>query len=242
MMFTGGSPEVQKLVNQALAARAEASANGASRRRGRRPSPSSPRSRARSRRRRRPRPAQAATPPPQMVQPPAAPAGLGPRRSHGAAIAATMVALPAASARIPGRAPSGIPGAHADLDGAVQATPPPMAATPPPVAATPPPPRPGPAPTPKPAAGGTFRETLWFKKGDVDQMVAEARARVEAARGKVAPPPRSAEAPHGGRPPARGSLRRRRLRHGRRSQEVLAALRAARRRRCRPSARSPASA
>ena len=43
---------------------------------------------------------------------------------------------------------------------------------------------PTPAPTPKPAAGGNFRETLWFKKGDVDQMVAEARARVEAARAK----------------------------------------------------------
>jgi hypothetical protein len=42
----------------------------------------------------------------------------------------------------------------------------------------------GPAPTPKPAAGGNFRETLWFKKGDVDQMVADARARVEAARAK----------------------------------------------------------
>src|SRR4029077_2679803 len=128
MMFTGGSPEVQKLVNQALAARAEASANGASaqgtppvavvasERRAEQATP----------------PPQAVTPPPQMVQPPAAAAGLGPRRSHGAAIAATMVALPAA--RIPGQA-SGIPGAHADLDGAVQqATPPPMAATPPPVA------------------------------------------------------------------------------------------------------------
>jgi 2-oxoglutarate dehydrogenase E2 component (dihydrolipoamide succinyltransferase) len=46
-----------------------------------------------------------------------------------------------------------------------------------------------PAPSPKPAAGGTFRETLWFKKGDVDQMVADARARVEAAKAKGVPAP-----------------------------------------------------
>ena len=52
-----------------------------------------------------------------------------------------------------------------------------------------------PAPTPKQAAGGTFRETLWFKKGDVDQMVAEARARVEAARGKGPAPEAEPEAP-----------------------------------------------
>jgi hypothetical protein len=37
----------------------------------------------------------------------------------------------------------------------------------------------------KPAgAAGAFRETLWFKQGDVDQMVADARAKLEAARGK----------------------------------------------------------
>jgi hypothetical protein len=62
-----------------------------------------------------------------------------------------------------------------------QITPPPVSATPAPAAMAP---GAGPAPTPKPAAGGNFRETLWFKKGDVDQMVAEARQRVEAARAK----------------------------------------------------------
>jgi hypothetical protein len=36
-----------------------------------------------------------------------------------------------------------------------------------------------------PAAGGKVREALWFEKGDVDQMVAEARRRVEAARAKA---------------------------------------------------------
>ena len=103
----------------------------------------------------------------------------GPRRTHGAAIAATVVSLPAA--KIPGL---GTPIPGASTGGSGQFTPPPVSATPAPVAATPPPQGVGPAPTPKPAAGGNFRETLWFKKGDVDQMVADARARVEAARAK----------------------------------------------------------
>ncbi len=41
----------------------------------------------------------------------------------------------------------------------------------------------GKAPPPKP--GAAFRETLWFKKGDVDQMVADAKAK-QAASGKPA--------------------------------------------------------
>src|SRR5439155_4313793 len=82
--------------------------------------------------------------------------------------------VPAMGTPIPGASPGG----------SGQFTPPPVSATPPPVSATPPPQAVGPAPTPKPAAGGNFRETLWFKKGDVDQMVADARARVEAARAK----------------------------------------------------------
>jgi hypothetical protein len=192
MMFTGGSPEVQKLVNQALAARAEASANGAAS-----TAPAAagtPPLAVVAREQATPPPQRApATPPPQVTPPPAA-GGLGPRRSHGAAIAATMVALPAASPRIPGAGPA--PSGHGDLDRAISGTPPPTSmATPPPASMATPPPAEGatpppavggaqPAPTPKQAAGGSFRETLWFKKGDVDQMVAEARARVEAARGK----------------------------------------------------------
>src|SRR4029077_13519191 len=107
MMFTGGSPEVQKLVNQALAARAEASANGASaqgtppvavvsaemRLEQATPPPHAAPA-AWPRPPRPPRAAPAAPPPPKWFPPPAAAAGLGPRRSHGAAIAATMVALP----------------------------------------------------------------------------------------------------------------------------------------------------
>jgi hypothetical protein len=169
MLFTGANPEVQKLVQQAVAARSNASAPATT------PAPA------------------ASTPPPEAPAAGFAPGqhaageapATGPRRTHGAAIAATVVSLPAA--KIPG-AGAPIPGASPPSAASVgQFTPPPVAATPPPVAATPPPqamPGAGPAPTPKPAAGGNFRETLWFKKGDVDQMVADARARVEAARAK----------------------------------------------------------
>ena len=122
-----------------------------------------------------PEPAPAFAPAPSSAQntPP-----VGPRRTHGAAIAATMVSLPAA--RVPGLdAP--IPGASPNQSG--QITPPPVSVTPPPQSMAPAPSA-GPPPTPKPAAGGNFRETLWFKKGDVDQMVEDARKRVEAARAK----------------------------------------------------------
>ncbi len=108
-----------------------------------------------------------------------------------------MVAMPAASPRMPGASQAPSSASPADLDRAMS--------TPPPVAATPPPGGPAPAtagaPTPKQAAGGTFRETLWFKKGDVDQMVAEARARVEAARGKGATPPEEVAAVAAGEAP-----------------------------------------
>jgi hypothetical protein len=152
MMFTGGPPELQKLASQASAAR---DANGA---------PAAAPAAA-------PAPADPGPTPPPTASPP-----VGPRRTHGAAVAATMVALPAVGSKMPGAAPS--PAQSLDAG---------MAPTPPPVAVTPEPPAsagPAPAAAPKPAAGGNFRETLWFKKGDVDQMVAEARARVEASRNK----------------------------------------------------------
>ena len=44
---------------------------------------------------------------------------------------------------------------------------------------------------PPPKAGAAFRETLWFKKGDVEQMVADAKAK-HAAAGR---PPAEAELP-----------------------------------------------
>jgi eukaryotic-like serine/threonine-protein kinase len=153
MMFTGGSPEVQKLVNQALAARAEA--NGVA------PAPGAD---------------PQATPPPMLR--PGEPT-LGPRRTHGAAIAATMISLPAVGSSIPGSA-SAAPSAGPV---AAEATPP-LAATPSPVAAAPAPSA-GAGPSKPAGAAGAFRETLWFKQGDVDQMVADARAKLEASRGKA---------------------------------------------------------
>ena len=156
MLFSGGSPEVQKLVQQAIAARGGAAASPAAA-----PAPAPE-----------PAPSYAATPTPAVSQ---TPAPTGPRRTHGAAIAATVVSMPAA--KLPGIA-TPMPGSSPSQSG--QVTPPPVSATPTPVMS----PGSGPAPTPKPAAGGNFRETLWFKKGDVDQMVAEARQRVEAARAK----------------------------------------------------------
>ncbi|HEX3697378.1 MAG TPA: serine/threonine-protein kinase [Polyangia bacterium] len=170
MMFAGGAPEIQKLVAEAAAARAEAHAsNGASAHAA--PVAAGGANAAES------GPAEAAAAP--AAAPAAAAASVGSpaaapetpstgRRAHGAAIAATMVAMPAA-------------------------TPPPVAkGTTPAVGVE------------KAAAGKggspgnpNFRETLWFKKGDVDQMVADAKAKVVAAqKGRSATPaPGEAEVP-----------------------------------------------
>jgi pyruvate dehydrogenase E2 component (dihydrolipoamide acetyltransferase) len=74
-------------------------------------------------------------------------------------------------------------GAEGAMDNGMQPTPPP--ATPPPGAA--PPPVAG-APV-KGTGAAAFRETLWFKQGDVDQMVADARAKLEASKAKGTPIP-----------------------------------------------------
>ncbi|HLK92846.1 MAG TPA: serine/threonine-protein kinase [Polyangia bacterium] len=172
MMFAGGSAEAQKLVNQALAARAEANgaappATG--------PNVTQPIAMVAAEQPRDPN----ATPPPTGAP--------GPRRTHGAAIAATMVALPAA--KVPGSLIPGAvtrPGDAAD-SGSMQATPPPVAATPPPVSNAP---AGGNAGGPaKQTGAAAFRETLWFKQGDVDQMVADARAKLESSRAKGTPAP-----------------------------------------------------
>jgi hypothetical protein len=175
MMFAGGSPEAQKLVNQALAARAEA--NGAA---PPQPGPNvtAPIAMVASEA----PPTDQATPPP-VARPPAE--GIGPRRTHGAAIAATMVAMPAA-----GKMPGGVP-RSGDLDAPMPATPPPVSATPPPQAAAPP----SAAAAGKPGGAAAFRETLWFKQGDVDQMVADARAKLENSRKAGAPAPAEPEVP-----------------------------------------------
>jgi serine/threonine-protein kinase len=170
MMFAGGAPDVQNLVKEAVAAREAANGMPA-----------------------------AVVPPPATPGPAAAEAAAreAARRTHGAAIAATMVALPSAGGQIPGAAPP----AEAK-------------------------PAPTPAPAMQMAANGAgggggaaggggggggaagggggggggsgagFRETLWFKKGDVEQMVAEAKAKAAAAaaKGKAAPSPDEAAA------------------------------------------------
>jgi serine/threonine-protein kinase len=186
MVFAGGAPEVPRLVAQAAAARAEA--NGAA------PAPAAPAFA--------PAPpaapavsaapyAMAATPPPASPPPPQAPspaeaAAAAAKRAHGAAIAATMVALPAANG---GPLPGAAPRAAVAPSPVPAPAPPTPGPTPPPEAeaATPPPETDGASSQAKGA--GNFRETLWFKKGDVEQMVAEAKAKAQAqaaAKGKPA--------------------------------------------------------
>jgi protein kinase-like protein len=175
MMFAGGAPEVQNLVNQAQAARD--AANGAAAAAAASAAASLPKA-----------------PTPAPVADPAAAA----RRTHGAAVAATMMAIPSAAS---GPLPGALPPAE---------------------------PRPAPTPAPAmqaaaPSGGGGggagagggggaagggggsggggggggagFRETLWFKKGDVEQMVAEAKAKAAAAAAKGKPAPVVEEAP-----------------------------------------------
>jgi serine/threonine-protein kinase len=177
MMFAGGAPDVQNLVKDAVAARN--SANGTP-----------------------PVAAVPVAPPPAPAPAPAANAAASnaaaaaaleaQRRTHGAAIAATMIALPS-------QAPGPIPGA------APPPTPAPMAVAPPPPATMQAAAGGGPAGGGGGGGGGGaggagggqgggggagaggFRETLWFKKGDVEQMVAEAKAKAAAAAAKGKP-------------------------------------------------------
>jgi eukaryotic-like serine/threonine-protein kinase len=167
MMFTGGLPQLQSLMSQANAGHAEANSarvsdHGSSTR---------PIGTIAGSSDHQPTPAPAARAgEPAMAQEPE-----GPKRTHGPAIAATMIAIPTTAAAAPGI--GGGPSAPPDVD-AVPIIPPTVATN------VPTPGQPTSA-TAKP--GGAFRETLWFKQGDVDQMVADARAKIEAARGKGAP-------------------------------------------------------
>ncbi len=178
MMFAGGAPEVQNLVNQAQAARD--AANGAAAAAAASAAASLPKA-----------------PTPAPVADPAAAA----RRTHGAAVAATMMAIPsAASGPLPGALPPAEPRPAPTPAPAMQAA----------------------APSGGGGGGGGggasgggggaagggggsggggggggagFRETLWFKKGDVEQMVAEAKAKAAAAAAKGKPAPVVEEAP-----------------------------------------------
>jgi serine/threonine-protein kinase len=175
MMFAGGAPEVPRLASQAAAARAEA--NGAQVAATFTPPAVTA---AGVGGRLTPAPAAAPTPAPIAAAAPPVVA----KRTHGAAIAPTMMAAPSAN-------PMAMPGAAARVavsgpppafdPAMMQPTPPPMAATPPPVIAAS-----GGSGSAEQGSGGNaagaFRETLWFKKGDVEQMVAEAKAKVVASR------------------------------------------------------------
>ena len=202
--YSGGAPEVRRLVAEATAARAEANGSG--------PAVAySPVSAAPAAAAPATAPAApvAATPPPASAapravdpaatplvkvidpsaQPTPAPVAV-PQRGHGAAIAATMMAMPAAPPA-QNRAPAPAP---APNNAQQQATPPPVVparmAEPPAEARRPAAAAQAPVASAATAAqaqsapagqGANFRETLWFKKGDVEQMVAEAKAKAASA-------------------------------------------------------------
>jgi hypothetical protein len=205
LMYAGGAPEVQRLVAEATAARAEANGSGPAVAYSPVPAGSgSPAAAAQSHHAAHamdqgltPGPAALSTPAPialpvaavarvapapaampdpaaQLTPPPAAAA----QRAHGAAIAATMVAMPSAppALGVPMAPIAALPGARvaaaAGVDPRLQPTPPPVATDEAPQS------RRGSAAQ---GAGGNFRETLWFKKGDVEQMVADAKAKTAGA-------------------------------------------------------------
>jgi eukaryotic-like serine/threonine-protein kinase len=180
MMYSGAATDVHKLIAQAVAAR-QAAGNGA-------PAPAPVHapapagdaggaSAAPAPAGSTPSPAKVGTPAPAGMEragtPLPIPSGTGAaaakagqtppptsRPVHGAAVAATMIAMPAST-------------------GPASASPIKVDATPslPPSGARTPPLDPS---RPTADASGNFRETLWFKKGDVDQMVADARAKAAA--------------------------------------------------------------
>ncbi|MEP6654122.1 MAG: serine/threonine-protein kinase, partial [Myxococcales bacterium] len=194
MMFAGGASEVQKLVAQAVAARqvagngapesaaAAAPAAPAAAEPSRAPLAETPVPHSGG-----PIPSTASvTPSPVDAAAPAAPAAVAlesrsgatvspsQRPAHGAAVAATMIAMPAA-------APAFVPGAAAPagvIDAASGQLHQPASSGP--NTATPPPRSAGTTPPPSGPDSPNFRETLWFKKGDVDQMIADARTKMAA--------------------------------------------------------------
>jgi hypothetical protein len=188
MLFAGGQAEVANLVAKAIAARGGA-------------------------------PAAAATPAPAPSKAPEpAPAPAQPRSTEArVAVAATVAAVPSPVHRATPAAGTGVPngagGTDDFSDKYARLTPPPVTPYPPGVmpgasasasaavdpAATVPTPLASPAvpagkgEVPKAGAGGgksgAFRETLWFKKGDVEHMIAEARAKMgQGAPGKQGEP------------------------------------------------------
>ncbi|HEX7507934.1 MAG TPA: serine/threonine-protein kinase [Polyangia bacterium] len=117
-------------------------------------------------------------------------------RAPGPAQPAPVPAMPAVQAYAAAPAaphaatPTSVPHASPGAQGTSQATPGPAQSG----AARPVQPAPAPQPAMRPGeagkgappkAGAAFRETLWFKQGDVEQMVADAKAKLQAT-GKAA--------------------------------------------------------
>jgi len=164
MLFAGNQADVARMVAEATAAKAAAKAKAAS-------ASSEP-----------------ATAPVEKVAAKPAPRAPVPSSEPTISVMETMAAEPAASVRPAPAAPSKPVAAAAPPRAATPAPKPVPAAQPAPAAqrsGTPAlgggvikPAEAGKAPPPK--AGAAFRETLWFKKGDVDQMVADAKAKLVA--------------------------------------------------------------
>jgi len=197
MVFGVSSKDVQQLVQQALAARSNAAA-GAAAPAAAPPTAAAPTAPAAT------APTSLATPAPQSVpgggQPgaPLSPVDTGrSSRGHGAAVAATMVAMPAAGGRsLPGAAGVPLP-APATPAAAPVASPSPSRAEVPsePKGETKSAVAEAPAAPAKAGGANNFRETLWFKKGDVDQMVAEAKAKLPGAKKPTTDPDMPTAAP-----------------------------------------------
>ncbi|MDX2022174.1 MAG: serine/threonine-protein kinase [Deltaproteobacteria bacterium] len=166
MLFAGGQAEVQQMVQKAIAQR-QAAQGG--------PAPVAA-------------PAPAPTPPPVVVPTPSPVVMPTP---------SPVAAAPAPAARVP-------QAADGSAAQAPRLTPPPVTPNPLEAPQAPVMPIAKPAAAPSAAAatgaaggkGAAFRETLWFKKGDVEQMVADAKAKVAAAGGA----PEKLEAPEDIRP------------------------------------------
>jgi hypothetical protein len=167
MLFAGGQAEVASMVAKAIASRGGAPAAGAST-----PAPATLTAPA-------PRSVAATPAPVPVAAVPVAPAAVSP-----------IAAVP--TLREP-ESPAAVqvePSQSAAVefsDPAARLTPPPVtpfppmrAAAAPPAASTPTPPRGEPAGG-NSGKGAAFRETLWFKKGDVEHMIAEAKAKLGTA-------------------------------------------------------------
>jgi len=156
MLFAGGQAEVQEMVQKAIAQRQAAQGGG--------------------------------TPPPVSFAPAPAPVVMAPAPAPAVLPTPAPVRIPQAADGSSAAAPRLTPPpvtpnplqvqqapAYAQTPAPVAKTAAPAAVSPPAAAAQ--------AAAPGGGKGAAFRETLWFKKGDVEQMVADAKAKIAAAGG-----------------------------------------------------------